>query len=205
MTNWPATLKIRGLMEQVTASDRHRNDYLRLLHYVDNYTDIFYYKGHFLDIGVHQQQEMCLFSNTFANYIGYEANPYYCNELIDAGYNVENYIISDKVGQDILYMSSIPGYDSLIRSNAQDVIGEVTVPCQTIDNLYKDKQRVDILNIDVEGHDGNVILGARQTIEKHKPLIVIEFLPDYLKPWLISQGYILTQDQDWFCIQGEKK
>ena len=191
-------------MEQVIASERHRNDYLRLLHYVDNYTDTCYYSGYFLDIGVHQQQEMCLFDNTFANYIGYEANPYYCKDLIDAGYNVENYIISDNAGHDILYMSSIPGYDSLIRSNAGDVIGEVTIPCQTIDNLHKDKHRVDILYIDVEGHDDKVILGAKQTIEKHKPLIVIEFLPDYLKPWLTSQGYILTQDQDWFCIQGEK-
>ena len=192
-------------MEQVIASKRHRQDYIRILHYIDTYTDIKYWKGHFLDIGVHQQQEMCLFANTFANYIGYEANPYYCNELLNAGYNVENYIISDNEGQGILYVSGTPGYDSLIRSNVQDVIGEVTVPCQTIDNLCKDKLRVDILSIDVEGHDGNVILGAKQTIEKHRPLIVIEHLPDYLKPWLMLQGYIFTQDQDWFCIPRRKK
>jgi hypothetical protein len=48
-------------------------------------------------------------------------------------------------------------------------------------------------------------LGAKQTIEKHRPLIVIEHLPDYLKPWLMLQGYIFTQDQDWFCIPRRKK
>jgi FkbM family methyltransferase len=187
-------------MEQVIASDRHRQDYIRILHYIDTYTDIEYFKGYFLDIGVHQKQEMLLFANTFANYVGYDANPYYCNELNKAGYTIENYIISDSIGQKTLYVSGTPGYDSLVRSNVTDVIGEVIVPCQTIDNLCKNKLRVDIINVDVEGHDGNVLVGARSTIEKHKPLLIVETLPDYIKPWLELQGYIFYQDRDWFCI-----
>lgn len=48
----------------------------------------------------------------------------------------------------------------------------LTVPSITLDSL--NIKNVDIIKIDVEGHELSVIKGAEQLIKKNKPLIVIE-------------------------------
>ena len=49
-----------------------------------------------------------------------------------------------------------------------------TAEVRTIDSYEFDS--VDLIKIDAEGEDDNVIEGARNTIEKHKPLIIIDTL-----------------------------
>jgi len=56
----------------------------------------------------------------------------------------------------------------------------VTVPVNTLDNEIQlnDVQRIDFMKLDVEGLEHDVLKGAVGVIEKHKPVISIEVLPD---------------------------
>lgn len=191
-------------MEQVIASDRHRNDYLRLLHYIDNYTDITYYRGNFVDVGVHKPSEMVLYASTFAKYTGYEANTTNYKLLSKYFTDIHNFAVSNETGLGILYIDNRPGYDSLKQHCVKDLLSQQEVKIDTLDNLCSKMARVDVLNIDTEQNDAEVLLGGRQIIEKHHPLIVIEQLPDYMIEWLELLGYTITQDQDWYCIPRRK-
>lgn len=59
-----------------------------------------------------------------------------------------------------------------IGSNAVVEKNDIHVPMLTIDSLNLDG--CDFLQLDVEGYEQHAILGAQQTIEKYKPVIVAE-------------------------------
>jgi FkbM family methyltransferase len=52
-----------------------------------------------------------------------------------------------------------------------------------------------IMKVDVEGHEFEVLLGAENTIKRHKPALYVEIF-DYEKspivPWLMNMGYRAT-------------
>ncbi|MEO6651993.1 MAG: FkbM family methyltransferase [Ilumatobacteraceae bacterium] len=52
-----------------------------------------------------------------------------------------------------------------------------SVPAITIDDLVADHglERVDLLKVDVEGHEPDVLAGAEATIERFDPTVVLEF------------------------------
>ena len=50
--------------------------------------------------------------------------------------------------------------------------GELFIPALKIDDL--DLQHCDLIMLDVEQYEGNVLIGARQTIKKHKPILMME-------------------------------
>jgi len=68
-----------------------------------------------------------------------------------------------------------------IKNSKQKII----VPINTLDNFTSKLKNVDVIKIDVEGYDGYVLNGARITIEKFRPTIFLEFIPDLL----IKAGY----------------
>lgn len=80
---------------------------------------------------------------------------------------------------------------------------EEIVYADTLDRLLGPADRVDIIKIDVEGGEGKVIRGARETIRANRPVIISEFAPhdlqsvsgcsgaEYLEQ-LISLGYELS-------------
>jgi FkbM family methyltransferase len=47
----------------------------------------------------------------------------------------------------------------------------------TLDGLLHGRDRCDVIKIDVEGSEPRVVHGARSIIEKHRPLLLVEFLP----------------------------
>lgn len=51
---------------------------------------------------------------------------------------------------------------------------EIEVEVDTLDNLLGDLRRVNLIKIDTEGHEFDVLLGARQLISCHKPHICFE-------------------------------
>lgn len=57
-------------------------------------------------------------------------------------------------------------------------VGQVfTVPCDTLDNLAAGAglERVDLVKIDVEGSEIRALLGARKTLCRYRPPIIVEF------------------------------
>lgn len=52
----------------------------------------------------------------------------------------------------------------------------ITVPKRSIDSIISELKidNIDLIKIDVEGAEYDVIKGALKTIEKHKPLIIVE-------------------------------
>lgn len=53
--------------------------------------------------------------------------------------------------------------------------GSMTAPCKTVTDVFNERKlnHVDILKIDTEGHDGNVILGARSPLYTGKITVVM--------------------------------
>lgn len=69
---------------------------------------------------------------------------------------------------------------SLVRhhSGSSTAQGTDSVACTTLDTLLDDrKERVHVLKIDVDGLDGQILLGAKKLIEADSPAIVFEWHP----------------------------
>ena len=69
-----------------------------------------------------------------------------------------------------------------------------TVPTMTIDTLARSLLPPDILKIDVEGAEMKVLCGGRQTIAKHRPVILVEgphtLWPD-MKAFFAEHRYVM--------------
>lgn len=51
------------------------------------------------------------------------------------------------------------------------------VPAYKIDDLVKDETHIDVVKIDIDGHEPKAIRGMSKTIMKHRPIIISEFSP----------------------------
>lgn len=67
------------------------------------------------------------------------------------------------------------GGSSAINGTEADTLVKVDVV--QLDSVLKDSNRVDVIKIDVEGHEYEVLKGAQQLLKKHQPVIVLEFSP----------------------------
>ena len=54
------------------------------------------------------------------------------------------------------------------------------VPAFKIDDLVKDEPRIDVVKIDIDGHEPKALRGMSETIKKHRPKIISEFSPSSL-------------------------
>jgi FkbM family methyltransferase len=70
-----------------------------------------------------------------------------------------------------------PGINSGI-----DPEGTVQVGLATVDALVS--EGIDLLKIDVEGYEGEVLLGSVRTLERHRPTVFVE-----VHPWLLPSGH----------------
>jgi FkbM family methyltransferase len=87
---------------------------------------------------------------------------------------------SDTGGELKFYISSSAYMSSFNKEHAalDKIVGEITIPVTSIDNYIAKHTNVKpgILKIDVEGFEMNVLKGAKITLEKYKPAIIIEIL-----------------------------
>lgn len=61
------------------------------------------------------------------------------------------------------------------------VSDRLTVPITTLDSLRSRMGRIGVIKIDVEGHEPEVLTGARTTLETDRPVIVMECSPMYYR------------------------
>ena len=64
---------------------------------------------------------------------------------------------------------------------AEDDEEAVIVPAVTLDSLLRNEPRIDIIKMDIEGSEAKAWQGMQQAVEKHHPVILMEFFPALLK------------------------
>jgi FkbM family methyltransferase len=62
----------------------------------------------------------------------------------------------------------------VLRGQAEARAGEELVPMTTLDKLFEGEARIDLIKVDVEGLELNVMRGARHTLARHTPAVLLE-------------------------------
>ncbi|ARS91705.1 FkbM family methyltransferase [Natrarchaeobaculum aegyptiacum] len=105
--------------------------------------------------------------------------------------------------------TELSGFDraSATRWEA-DVAAVEPVPVERLDDLIAEAAPPDVIKIDVEGEAASVLRGGRDTLERHRPTILLEphsdgldgAEPDVCRELLTDAGYeIAVQDDFWIA------
>jgi len=142
-------------------------------------------KRRFIDIGANVGIYSFYFKNIFKNIEAFEPLKeisyrleYFQNESL----NVHNVALSNKRGELQFYIPLISGKPvaSLASLETRDCKCEIrTVKVNTLDSYNFDD--VDLVKIDVEGHEQSIINGAHNVLKKNKPILIIEIEQRHIK------------------------
>lgn len=86
-------------------------------------------------------------------------------------------IPTNKKGNDISALSSIEHLNHFTDSSEVSSFREVKIEKITIDEYVNERllsRSIDFIKIDVEGHEEALLNGAKKTINKHSPIVLIE-------------------------------
>jgi FkbM family methyltransferase len=135
----------------------------------------------FLDIGANRGV-YSLYAERFAGrVIAVEAHPGLASQLsktVKPSTQVLSFAMSDHMGSATLMVPYLRGYEVHTRASLQKDanpgfdLQEIPVELTTVDSL----NLVDVgaIKIDVEGHEHEVLQGAKQTITRCKPVMIVE-------------------------------
>lgn len=123
---------------------------------------------------------------------------------------VFNFALSNKNGQDYLYLS---GSGSSFN---KDFIGKVKVPkrkveIRKLDDIIQEEnlEKPDFIKVDVEGYEFNVLLGGEKVIRESLPILFIEIIYS-LKNGFVNKnykqtlGFIRNLGYKVFCLDNNK-
>ncbi len=110
-------------------------------------------------------------------------------------HNIEilNKAVADLDNKKIEFHESEKDWESSILNRKFNIKQKIFVDTVTIDNVLKNRKinnKLIIIKIDVEGADINVLDGAKNTIKKNKPFIIIEFSKYILKNEKFNYEYL---------------
>ena len=122
-----------------------------------------------------------------------------------------NKAVSDQNNKKMEFHESEKDWESSLLSSKFKIKQKNLVGSITIDSVLENKNidnRLLILKIDVEGVDFNVLEGAKTTIQKNKPFIIIEFSKYIFKNEKFNYDYLLnfttTNDYQIYNKNGHK-
>ena len=165
-------------------------------------------KRRFLDIGANIGIYSFHFKNSFKSIDAFEPLKeisYRLEYFQNQSLKVHNCALSNKRGEFHIYIPYLSGkaIASLASLEKRDGDCEVrTVKVDKIDNYYFDD--VDLIKIDVEGHEEYVIEGARNVIKTNMPILIVEIEQRHLKKQIeeVFQS-ILKLNYSGFFLQNE--
>jgi FkbM family methyltransferase len=149
--------------------------------------------GTFVDVGVNIGQTLIkLRSISQADYIGFEPNQHcveYVNELITANRFSNTHLIASGIGNELQKAQLHTYYNSKVDSTAS-LLSDFRPDSPITDSIQVEllgpnelkeilTQQVGVIKIDVEGYEKFVLQGLKQTIEKFRPIMILEILPVY--------------------------
>jgi FkbM family methyltransferase len=157
--------------------------------------------------GLHLEQFLGLVGPS-GHVIAFEPIPELAADLVDkyrdsSIVEIRNIALGDKPGRSgflILHKAlGMSGFRQRAGSGDQGA-EEITVEVDTLDHQAAELGRLDYIKIDIEGAEISCLRGARQTVNRHRPLISVEYgMPGYsmfgntamtLFEWARECGYV---------------
>jgi FkbM family methyltransferase len=134
-------------------------------------------------IGFYSAYVGVLFGNKVAGGLAFEPTPTTADilekvrERNGLNYELIRSAVSDHVGEVELFISPKSEASNSLNQAFRHASKSVRVPVTTIDTVVSSgKTPPNVIKIDVETHEPFVIMGARNTIERHRPFILFEVL-----------------------------
>lgn len=105
--------------------------------------------------------------------------------------HLEKIALSDTIGNIKFYADFINDTGGSSAIKIRDDMKEIEVGVKTLDSLNITK--VNFIKIDVEGYEWNVINGAKNIIERNKPIIVLEYSPVFYEKYDKSHSHKILE------------
>ena len=177
-----------------------------------------------IDIGVYRGVYSYKLSRIFNHVYAYEPNPLIYPYLIKnlkkiiKNITISDYALSDSNGETIL---KIPNRSkSIFKDNIEEIfkLGCATihknneiknfksfkVKKRKLDEILVSKKKIGFIKIDVEGHEKEVIQGAKNLILNNKPIMLIEIEERHIKiPIFETINYIKNLNYECYFLRDE--
>ncbi len=93
-----------------------------------------------------------------------------------------NMAFSNKKGESYIYQSERLNWSSMKPNKYRDMQNKIKVKVDTVDNFLREKEKPDLIRMDVEGHELEVFEGMEETLNSINHLILfLELHPIHLK------------------------
>ena len=88
---------------------------------------------------------------------------------------VHQVAVSESIGE-VSFFENLDrsGFSSLRDRHSRGRTQEIVTKCTTLDQLLTDRNRIDLIKVDVEGFEYNVFKGAQAVIDQHRPILIFE-------------------------------
>ncbi len=135
----------------------------------------------FVDVGCHKGEvlDWAIKYAPHTQHFGFEAIPQMAADLKTTypKHAIFNLALADKKGTITFHhVVSNPAYSGINKRTytKEEKIKLIEIESDTLDNVLPSNQKVSLIKIDVEGAEFGVINGAKETINREKPIIVFE-------------------------------
>lgn len=148
----------------------------------------------YVDVGSNLGTTILKFYNASANIIGFEPIPHLFRSLQETIRENEFKnvtVINKAVGDEEGFLKMTLSDNSSIISNNHKDYNCITVPATTLDAELQKKEKIHLIKIDVEGFEWQVLRGAKNTLKKYHPQLLIELHPVFLKNYHVNINELL--------------